>query len=73
MSTGERNAITDVPGVRVGQAQAASGEKTGVTVVSPPALTAPAGTTTVNGVGELTAKLEIEERGRMETPVYLCG
>ena len=73
MPTGERNAITDVPGVRVGQAQAASGQKTGVTVVSPPTLPAPAGTATVNGVGELTAKLEIEERGRMETPVYLCG
>ena len=75
MATGERNAITDVPGVRVGQAQAASGQKTGVTVVAPPdgSLPAPAGTATVNGVGELTAKLEIEERGRMETPVYLCG
>ena len=71
--TGERNAITDVPGVRVGQAQAASGQKTGITVVAPPSLPAPAGTATVNGVGELTAKLEIDERGRMETPVYLCG
>ena len=73
MPTGERNAITDVPGVRVGQAQAASGDKTGVTVVAPPEVPAPAGTATVNGVGELTAKLEIDERGRMETPVYLCG
>jgi D-aminopeptidase len=36
-------------------------------------LPAPAASATVNGVGELTAKLEIEERGRMETPVYLCG
>jgi D-aminopeptidase len=44
-----------------------------VTVVAPPELPAPAATATVNGVGELTAKLEIEERGRMETPVYLCG
>jgi D-aminopeptidase len=70
---GERNAITDVPGVRVGQAQAGSGQRTGVTVVAPPELPAPAGTATVNGVGELTAKLEIDERGRMETPVYLCG
>ncbi len=42
-------------------------------MVAPPSLPAPAGTATVNGVGELTAKLEIEERGRMETPVYLCG
>ena len=71
--TGPRNAITDVPGVRVGQAQAASGQRTGVTVVAPPELPTPAATATVNGVGELTAKLEIDERGRMETPVYLCG
>ena len=35
-SPGARNAITDVPGVRVGHAQAASGERTGVTVVAPP-------------------------------------
>jgi len=73
LESGARNAITDVPGVRVGQAQAASGERTGVTVVAPPKLPAPAGTATLNGVGELTAKLEVDERGRMETPVYLCG
>jgi D-aminopeptidase len=75
LPTGERNSITDVPGIRVGQSQALSGQKTGVTVVAPPdgSLPAPAGTATVNGVGELTAKLEIDERGRMETPVYLCG
>jgi len=73
LPTGERNAITDVPGVRVGQAQASSGQRTGVTVVAPPELPAPAATAVVNGVGELTAKLEIDERGRIETPVYLCG
>ena len=61
------------PGVRVGHAQAASGERTGVTVVAPPALPAPAATAVINGVGELTAKLEIDERGMIETPVYLCG
>ena len=73
LPTGERNAITDVPGVRVGHAQAASGERTGVTVVEPPALPARAGTAVVNGTGELTSKLEIDETGRMQTPVYLCG
>jgi D-aminopeptidase len=73
LEPGERNAITDVPGVRVGQAQAQSGERTGVTVVSPPSLPAPAGTAVVNGMGELTGKLEIDERGGMETPLYLCG
>ena len=71
--TGARNAITDVPGVRVGHAQAGSGEATGVTVVAPPTVPVRAGTSTINGVGELTKKLEIDEWGVIETPVYLCG
>ncbi|MDQ2622923.1 MAG: P1 family peptidase [Actinomycetota bacterium] len=70
---GALNSITDVPGVRVGHAQARSGHRTGVTVVAPPSLPAPAATVSVNGVGELTGNLEINERGIMETPVYLCG
>ena len=73
LEPGPRNAITDVPGVEVGHAQAGSGERTGVTVVVPPSLPAPAGTRTVNGTGELTGRLEIDEVGRIETPVYLCG
>lgn len=70
---GPRNAITDVPGVRVGHSQSESGEPTGVTVVAPPQLPAPAATAVVNGMGELTGRIEIDERGTMETPVYLCG
>ncbi len=73
LEPGERNAITDVPGVRVGHSQAQSGERTGVTVVAPPELPVLAGTAVVNGTGELTSKLEIDETGRMETPLYLCG
>jgi D-aminopeptidase len=73
LPTGSRNAITDVPGVRAGHSQAANGQRTGVTVVEPPILPAPAGVAVVNGVGELTAKLEIDERGEICTPVYLCG
>ena len=73
LAPGQRNAITDVPGVRVGHSQAASGERTGVTVVDPPALPARAATAVVNGTGELTSKLEIDEAARMLTPVYLCG
>ena len=73
LATGERNAITDVAGVRVGHAQAEAGGRTGVTVVEPPVLPAAAGVATVNGTGELGANLEIAERGRIETPVYLCG
>jgi D-aminopeptidase len=70
---GPRNAITDVPGVLVGHSQSESGEPTGVTVVAPPALPAPAGVAVVNGMGELTGRFEIDERGTMETPAYLCG
>src|SRR3954463_2635775 len=73
MPTGPRNAITDVPGVLVGHSQAGSGELTGVTVIAPPELPARAGVATVNGVGELTKKLEIDEWGIIQTAVYLCG
>ncbi len=73
LDPGPRNAITDVPGVRVGHARAESGERCGVTVVHPSSLPVSAGTRTVNGFGELTGKLEIKERGTIQTPVYLCG
>jgi D-aminopeptidase len=73
LPTGPRNAITDVSGVLLGHAQAASGELTGVTVVAPPSLPARAGVATVNGVGELTKKLEIDEWGIIQSAVYLCG
>lgn len=73
IETGPRNAITDVLGVRVGHSQAESGQATGVTVVEPASLPAAAGVRSVNGVGEITAKFEMEERGMIESPVYLCG
>jgi D-aminopeptidase len=73
LEPGPRNAITDVPGVRVGHSQSESGEPTGVTVVASPTLPAPAATAVVNGMGELTGKIEIDERGLITTPVYLCG
>jgi D-aminopeptidase len=73
LAPGPANTITDVAGVRVGHAQAASGQRTGVSVVAPPSLPAAAGVATVNGTGALVASLEIAETGRMETPVYLCG
>lgn len=73
LEPGPRNSITDVPGVRVGHSQSESGEPTGVTVIEPPSLPAPAATAVVNGMGELTGRIEIDERGLMTTPVYLCG
>ena len=42
-------------------------------MVVPPELPTRAGVDTTNGVGELTAKLEIDEYGLMITPVWLCG
>ena len=71
---GERNAITDVPGVRVGHSQAESGERTGVTVVAPPALPALGG----DGDGQRHGRADRPSSrstswGQMETPVYLCG
>ena len=73
LEPGPRNAITDVPGVRSATR-------------SPRAASRPASpwsrrrrcrrrraTAVVNGMGELTGKIEIDERGTMETPVYLCG
>src|SRR5687768_4471029 len=73
LEPGRRNAITDVPGVGVGHSQAQSGQRTGVTVVEPPHLPAAAGTAVVNGTGELTSKLEVDETGWIQTPIYLCG
>jgi D-aminopeptidase len=73
LEPGADNAITDVPGVRVGHSQAESGERTGVTVVAPPLVPAPAGAASINAMGELTGKLEIDEHGVIKTPVYLCG
>ena len=73
LEPGPLNTVADVPGVLVGHAQAASGERTGVTVVAPPSLPAAAGAATVNGMGELTGMLEVQERGSIITPVYLCG
>jgi D-aminopeptidase len=73
LAPGPRNAITDVPGVLVGHAQARSGERTGVSIVVPSSLPAPAGVAVTNGAGALIGRTEAEERGRIETPVYLCG
>jgi len=73
LEPGPLNTVADVPGVLVGNTQAVSGERTGVTVVAPPALPAAAGAATINGMGELTGMLEVQERGSIITPVYLCG
>jgi D-aminopeptidase len=86
---GAENAITDVPGVRVGhvtiwrdEAEPPEGRgvgRSGVTAIvpaDPATLVAepiPAGTDVLNGAGELTSSIAIREWGVVETPVYLTA
>lgn len=84
---GARNAITDVPGVEVGQTtvhwgapdlpQGEGPARTGVTVIWPArdVLDNPvaAGFFALSGAGELTGRSEIEELGRISTPIALTG
>lgn len=82
--TGAFNAITDVQGVRVGQVTLVSGEgdlevgvgpvRTGVTVIEPRAGDVGldpvfAGVHVLNGNGEMTGTIWIEESGLLTTPI----
>jgi D-aminopeptidase len=89
LEPGPENAITDVPGVRVGHVTVTRDEpappegrgvaRTGVTAIVPgPAdalsrRTLPAGVAVLNGAGELTGFLQVAEWGLLETPVYLTS
>jgi D-aminopeptidase len=89
LEPGPRNAITDVPGVLVGHITVRRDEpdppegrgiaRTGVTAIvpGPPGslVSNPiaAGTTVLNGAGELTGSLQIGEWGCIETPMYLTS
>src|SRR4029450_1148799 len=75
---GPLDAITDVPGVRVGQATIARGEtvRTGVTVIFPHAGNAfhsrvPAAVVVGNGFGKLVGITQLTELGELETPIAL--
>jgi D-aminopeptidase len=80
---GARNAITDVPGVRVGHATVWRDEprvvRSGVTAVLPDTLVgqfgAPmaAGTAVLNGAGELTGSISIGEWGVLDAPILLTS
>ena len=80
LPTGEQNAITDVPGVRVGHANVVEGDavRTGVTVVFPhegnpweePVF---AGPHRLNGNGELTGLEWIRESGMLTSPIGLTN
>ena len=85
--TGPNNAITDVPGVRVGHVTVwcdpARGDggvgRTGVTAIVPADVAdlfrrpMAAGVAVLNGAGELTGSIEIREWGVLETPIVLVS
>lgn len=77
---GEWNAITDVPGVKVGQVTLIKGKniRTGVTAILPHdgniyQQKVPGAVYVANGYGKLTGYTQIEELGTIETPVILTN
>jgi D-aminopeptidase len=80
LQPGKWNAITDVPGVLVGQKTLVEGEdvRTGVTAVLPYAGNVfqgkvPAAVYVGNGFGKLTGTTQIAELGNIETPIVLTN
>lgn len=88
MSPGELNAITDVPGVRVGQTTVIHGDgplrvgegpaRTGVTAVHPHegsvwAEQVPVAIEILNGAGEITGHANIDEFGMLASPVMITN
>ncbi|GAB2608389.1 P1 family peptidase [Kribbella endophytica] len=76
LPTGELNAITDVPGVLVGQTTISDGDlQTGVTAIVPADVTSglPAAVAVGNGYGKLVGSTQVDELGRLETPILLTG
>ncbi|MFE2193236.1 P1 family peptidase, partial [Streptomyces olivaceus] len=78
-ATGPLNAITDVPGVRVGHTtvRRPPDVHSGVTAVVPdrvgPHTPLPAGVFTGNGYGKLVGTTQLSELGALETPVLLTS
>ncbi|MES2890873.1 MAG: P1 family peptidase [Bacteroidota bacterium] len=80
MQPGVLNSITDVPGVRVGQATLIKGDsvRTGVTVIIPHAgnifqQKVPAAVYVGNGFGKLAGSTQVNELGNLETPIALTN
>jgi D-aminopeptidase len=80
MPTGPLNAITDVPGVAVGQVTLDRGDtiRTGVTAILPHAGNifaekVPAGIFVANGFGKLMGSTQVKELGEIETPILLTN
>ena len=78
--TGQHNAITDVPGVKVGHSTLVKDDniRTGVTAILPHdgnifMHKVPAAIYIANGFGKLTGYSQVEELGNLETPVILTN
>ncbi len=86
--TGPLNAITDVPGVRVGHTTVIHGEgalrvgegpaRTGVTAIHPHegsafTATVPAAIAVLNGAGEITGRSQVDEWGILESPILVTN
>lgn len=88
LPTGPLNAITDVPGVRVGHATIVRGDgpltvgegpvRTGVTAIHPHEGSVfiervPSAIAVLNGAGEITGRSQIDETGLLDTPILLTN
>lgn len=80
LPTGKLNAITDVPGVRVGHLTVIQGDgiRTGATAILPHSGNifqdkVPAAVVVGNGFGKLMGSTQIEELGEIETPIILTN
>ncbi|HKK73714.1 MAG TPA: P1 family peptidase [Saprospiraceae bacterium] len=80
LPTGQYNAITDVPGVKVGQVTNIRGEKirTGITAILPHEgqvfqQKVPAAIYLGNGFGKLMGYSQVAELGNIETPIVLTN
>jgi len=80
LPVGQWNAITDVPGIQVGQVTLIEEDdvRTGVTAILPHVGNlfqdkVPAGIAIGNGFGKLMGSTQIEELGEIETPILLTN
>ena len=77
LPTGPLNAITDVPGVRVGHTTLDNGADlhTGVTAIVPDGFSTglPAAVAVGNGYGKLVGSTQVDELGVIETPILLTS
>jgi D-aminopeptidase len=88
LEAGEKNSITDIPGIRVGHCDVVFGEgplekgtgpaRTGVTAIWPASgnvftSKVPAATHVINGHGKSIGLMQINELGNIETPIMITN